>query len=757
MRSFVLAAGFGALIPLLLPPAASAQIPSFRGRYQNLPCLAPFLRQMDPVAPRNIEEALLLPPHQSPKLRDGLGRVSFPITTTRPDLQPCFNQGVALLHLLWTTEAERCFRKVAAGDPYCSMAYWGMALANARHPGRAAVYLRRAMACLSRQPGITPRERAWLEVYHAYWNPDPAQAPSSDTHRRLERIRALERIALSHPEDVEAQAFLLRHLVLDEFRAGIPIERRYLVDLLAEKIAAAAPAHPSRHYRVFLWLETDPARARDLVPAITQLSPGVPDTWRYAAQVHAASGHPEPALACLETTLRASHRHVATHFLMPDELENFAANSEAYIDALCSAGRLREAVAAAGHLLSLPRRPRSEREGTLGDEPGSCLEAGRRSLFQSYVRHERWRQILDAVENGPLQANATWEGRAHAIYWRAIALENLGRTAEAEAAAEALETISREAETAAVSLGVRAPIERCRESLETYRRLRREGADLSLPGKGLLHLPDDHLARAAFKAGRRELALELAARDLERRPRQLLATATFCDLARRSGQTGAARLHFTPSFRRAAGAADRDLPFHRWMKPLAKTLRLHGNWTLPPEASAPVPGLSDPAQIGPIRWSPPQAPAWSLPDSDGSLVSLESHRGKPLLLLFILGLDCPYCTEQLEVFRPLLPAFEEAGISTIAITSDTRENLARFQEERDAHAADGSLLLLADPSLETFRAYRAYSDFEACGLHGTFLISPSGDLLWQDISHDPFGDPAFLLGEARRLLTAHAD
>ena len=63
--------------------------------------------------------------------------------------------------------------------------------------------------------------------------------------------------------------------------------------------------------------------------------------------------------------------------------------------------------------------------------------------------------------------------------------------------------------------------------------------------------------------------------------------------------------------------------------------------------------------------------------------------------------------------------------------------------------------LLADPDCKTFREYNSYDDFEDQPLHGTFLITTDGRVLWQDISADPFMDTSFLLKEAPRLLQIH--
>ena len=59
--------------------------------------------------------------------------------------------------------------------------------------------------------------------------------------------------------------------------------------------------------------------------------------------------------------------------------------------------------------------------------------------------------------------------------------------------------------------------------------------------------------------------------------------------------------------------------------------------------------------------------------------------------------------------------------------------------------------LVADETLATFKAYRAFDDFENMPLHGTFLIDGNGFVRWQDISYQPFTDAKWLLAEAKRL------
>jgi hypothetical protein len=42
-------------------------------------------------------------------------------------VQAPFERGVALLHSFWYEEAQKQFRAVAAADPQCAMAEWGLA------------------------------------------------------------------------------------------------------------------------------------------------------------------------------------------------------------------------------------------------------------------------------------------------------------------------------------------------------------------------------------------------------------------------------------------------------------------------------------------------------------------------------------------------------------------------------------------------------------------------------------------------------
>ena len=106
--------------------------------------------------------------------------------------------------------------------------------------------------------------------------------------------------------------------------------------------------------------------------------------------------------------------------------------------------------------------------------------------------------------------------------------------------------------------------------------------------------------------------------------------------------------------------------------------------------------------------------------------------------------------QQLEAFAPRTSAFADAGIALIGVSTDDRAVLGKSLEEHGDEPFP--FPLVSDAGLDAFRAYGAHDDFTGHPLHGTFLIGPDGLIRWQDIGHEPFSDPEFLLGEARRLL-----
>ena len=103
-----------------------------------------------------------------PPLWEGLGGVTYRITTAIEMAQSYFNQGLRLTYAFNHSEAQRAFRKAQKLDPDCAMCFWGEALVlgpninlpmqeDAMAPAFAAAEKARMLA-----PKATPREQALI-------------------------------------------------------------------------------------------------------------------------------------------------------------------------------------------------------------------------------------------------------------------------------------------------------------------------------------------------------------------------------------------------------------------------------------------------------------------------------------------------------------------------------------------------------------------------------------------------------------------
>ena len=263
-------------------------------------------------------------------------------------------------------------------------------------------------------------------------------------------------------------------------------------------------------------------------------------------------------------------------------------------------------------------------------------------------------------------------------------------------------------------------------------------------------LRKEHLSQAHLAAGNKDRALQLAREAADAAKDQCFPLANQVDVLFRSGKTAEAEEAFG-RLRKLSGKIDLTAPVYARLAAAAKQFGHSADWRLarplPPDV-LPRPDLD---ALGPFRWQPSPAPAWSLPSADGKQLSLAEYRGKPVLVVFYLGYGCLHCVEQLNAFAPLAKEFEQAGVSIVAVSTDTRDGLSKSLATAKA---DGGypFPLVSDEKLTAFRAYRAYDDFERSPMHGTFLVDGRGLVRWQDIGPRPFTDTKFLLAETKRLL-----
>ncbi len=122
-----------------------------------------------------------------------------------------------------------------------------------------------------------------------------------------------------------------------------------------------------------------------------------------------------------------------------------------------------------------------------------------------------------------------------------------------------------------------------------------------------------------------------------------------------------------------------------------------------------------------------RAPAFSLPDQDGNIHTLDEFRGKKLILYFYPKDNTPGCTKQACAFEERYPQFLERGAVVVGVSKDTVASHKKFQEKYNL-----PFLLLSDTGLETLQAYDVWKEKNNYGkvsmgiVRTTYLINEEG-------------------------------
>ncbi|MDR2620692.1 MAG: peroxiredoxin [Propionibacteriaceae bacterium] len=118
------------------------------------------------------------------------------------------------------------------------------------------------------------------------------------------------------------------------------------------------------------------------------------------------------------------------------------------------------------------------------------------------------------------------------------------------------------------------------------------------------------------------------------------------------------------------------------------------------------------------------APAFSLPDADGNIVSLAEYASGLVIVYFYPAALTPGCTLEAIDFTAHLAAFRDAGYSVIGISPDAPEKIARFRSNEHL-----TVTLLSDPERKVIQAYGAWGEKVLYGkrletlIRSTFLVN----------------------------------
>jgi peroxiredoxin Q/BCP len=124
-----------------------------------------------------------------------------------------------------------------------------------------------------------------------------------------------------------------------------------------------------------------------------------------------------------------------------------------------------------------------------------------------------------------------------------------------------------------------------------------------------------------------------------------------------------------------------------------------------------------------------RAPAFTLPDQDGTPVSLDALSGKTVVLYFYPKADTPGCTTQACGIRDHADDYAERDVVVLGVSPDTVAKVKKFHEKFHMN-----FTLLADDDHAVAEQYGVWAEKSMYGrtywgnLRATFIIGPDGTI-----------------------------
>lgn len=220
----------------------------------------------------------------SADLLDGLGTLTWAVTTDNPQAQAFFDQGLRLTYAFNHEEARRAFRKAQSLDPACALCFWGEALVLGPNinwpmdPAANAPALAALRQAQTHAAHATDRERALIDALARRYAEDaPADRKALDTAY----AEAMAEVAKRFPEDAQVAVLTAEAMMnltpWDYWADAGRTPKGRTADIVAtlERVLASDPQHPGAiHYYIHMVEASDrPERAEPYADRLGQLMP----------------------------------------------------------------------------------------------------------------------------------------------------------------------------------------------------------------------------------------------------------------------------------------------------------------------------------------------------------------------------------------------------------------------------------------------------------------------------------------------------
>jgi len=222
------------------------------------------------------------------KLFARLGSYHRKISTSSPEAQQYFDQGMRLLWAFNHDESARSFAQAATIDPGCAICYWGLALTvgpNYNLPMLAEPRAKVASDALGRAKqhtaSATPVEQALIDALSKRYPSATPLDPSTIGPVLVAYADAMRDVAKKFPDDLDVQVMYAEALMTTNAWKlwtvdGNPATNTPEIQQTFERVLAKDPGHPGANHYYIHTMEASPTPER-AVAAAERLRGMMPD------------------------------------------------------------------------------------------------------------------------------------------------------------------------------------------------------------------------------------------------------------------------------------------------------------------------------------------------------------------------------------------------------------------------------------------------------------------------------------------------
>jgi tetratricopeptide (TPR) repeat protein len=265
---------------------------------------------------------MVQPAAVQPVLYDSFGTHSYPITTSSPDAQRWFDQGLRMVYAFNHAEALKAFRHAVRLDPTCAMCYWGIALAEGSNYNSPTDLDREKTALAAIQQAerlsarATPEERALIQALAKRHSADPSAKRDALDRAYADAMRD---VARQFPDDLEAATFYADAMMnLRPWNLwtmdGTPQPGTEEIVVTLERVLAKNPEHP---YAIHLYIHAveaspTPGRAEPAADRLARLMPGAGHLTHMPAHIYWRVGRYTDAVSTNMLAVEADRAYFKT-------------------------------------------------------------------------------------------------------------------------------------------------------------------------------------------------------------------------------------------------------------------------------------------------------------------------------------------------------------------------------------------------------------------------------------------------------------